>query len=84
MGIINHWKWTIIYVLVHILTYTAIKAYLKNLIEKQKSMDNRRKFAPFMRKDLHLLDLTQSLWWLTAWPRLIFYFSWVLFWFTIF
>jgi hypothetical protein len=61
----------------------AIRLFLSKLIKAQNNMDMRRKFAPFIRKDLHMLDPTQSLWWLTAWPRFIFYFSWAAFTFSI-
>ena len=73
------WKWTIIYVLVHVLTIIGLKVFVSDMAKAHQSLEFRRKYAPFVRKDLHLISFTRSLWWLTIWPRFIFYFSYVAF-----
>ena len=78
------YKWTLSYILLHVLTIIGLKWYTKDMLNAHKSLEFKRKHAPFIRKDLHILDFTRSLWWLTVWPRFIFYFSWVAFWFLVF
>ena len=67
-------KWTMVYVVVHVLTILALKMKLTPLINKQKDPEMQKKYAPFMRKDLHLLNMFGGFpWWLTLWPRFIFH-----------
>jgi hypothetical protein len=76
---ILEYKKTIAYVLVHILTNFAIRYHLRDLIKAQENPELRKKYAPFMRKDLHLLNLFKGFpWWLLAWPRLLAYVFWLI------
>ena len=72
------------YVLLHIFTVVLLKLYCSDMEKAHKNLEFKRQHAPFVRKDLHLIDLTRSLWWLLIWPRFLFYFSWCTFWTIIF
>ena len=73
-----------IYVLVHVVTVLIFKWYVSDMVKAHKNLEFRRKYAPFIRKDLHYLEFTRSLWWLLIWPRTIFYFSFLGGWFVFF
>jgi hypothetical protein len=71
--IIIEWKWTSAYVALHLITILLYKYYfLVSLIKSQSNPEIRRKYAPFLRKDLDDLNV------ITAFP---FYIS---YWFRIF
>ena len=78
---IYEWKWTVIYIAVHLLTFILYKyVFLAGLIKSHKDEKLREKYAPFFRKDLDDLQLISGFpFYITYWPRIFIGWAYIMF-----
>ena len=78
--LLYEWKWTTAYVGIHLLTFILYKYYfLASLIRSQSDPEIQKKFAPFLRNDLHNLNIITAFpFYILYWPKIFLGWGWIM------
>jgi hypothetical protein len=81
LSILLDWPWTTAYVAIHLLTFVLYKYYfLVPLIKSQSDPEIQKKYAPFLRNDLHNLNMITAFpCYILYWPKIFLGWGWIMF-----